>query len=445
LVVFPKGLPVNVNTENLSDTRRLLTVTIPAAQVAAAESEVLGTVARQARLPGFRPGKAPVDMVRRKFAREIAGDLEQRVLRLAYEEAIEKPKVPLYNLIDIHSGPVVIGADLEVKITLDLQPTFELPEYKGIPVTVPPTEVTDEMVEQAVTEMRRERAAFNVVERAANVGDYVKLSYIGSVDGTLITELAPEAKLWGTQNNTWEEAGATTELGVPEIVAGVVGLQAGDKATFTHAFAEDFEFEALRGKSATYEVEVAEVRERALPEFDEAFAKALGAESPEQVRTQVRGDLERRSRGQRREAEHRQIAEALSQRVDFPLPESAVEAETQRVMGDIMVRNMQRGVSEEELQSHKEEIHANARSAALVRSKINFILQRIAEKEAIKVTNDDISRAIMVQATQSRQRPDAIVKELQSNRERLQELQRSILLSKTMDFLSTTAVATPEA
>lgn len=436
---------MNVNTENLSDTRRLLTVTIPAEQVAAAESEVLTTVSRQARLPGFRPGKAPVDMVRRKFAREIAGDLEQRVLRLAYEEAIEKPKVPVFNLIDINAGNVAVGSEVEVKITLDLQPTFDLPEYKGIAVTVPSTDVTDEMVEQAISDMRRERAAFNVVERAANVGDYVKLSYTGSVEGKLITELAPEAKLWGTQNNTWEEAGATTELGVPEIVAGVVGLKAGDRATFTHAFGADVEFEALRGQTATYEVEVTEVRERTLPEFDEAFAKALGAESTEQVREQVRGDLERRSRGERREAEHRQIAEALSQRVDFPLPESALDAETQRVMGDIMVRNMQRGVSEEELQSHKEEIHANARSAALVRSKINFILQRIAEKESIKVTNDDISRAIMVQATQSRQRPDAIVKELQANRERLQELQRSILLSKTMDFLATNATATPEA
>lgn len=435
---------MNINAEDLSPTRRLLTVTLPADAVASTEREVLSAISKQVRLPGFRPGHAPVDMVRRRHAKDIASELEQRLVRKAYEGAVEKPKLAVYSVINVEPEAVVAGADATVKITVDLQPEFDLPEYKGIPVKVPATDVTDEQVEQAIEAMRRERAAYNVVERPAVVGDYVRLNYTGSVEGTLISELAPEAKVWGTQNGTWEEAGAETGLGVPAIVAGIVGLKAGDKATFTHEFAEDFEVEALRGKTGTYEVEIAEVRERVLPEFDEAFATSLGAESTDKVREQVRGDLERQRRIERREIEHRQVSEALGQKVMFNLPDSAVEQETNRVMGEIMIRNLQRGVSQEELESHKEEIHANARSAALVRTKVNFILLRIAEKENIKVSNDDLSRAIMMEATRTRQRPDAIVKELQADRDRLLDLQRSLLLSKTIDFVCDQAEATVE-
>jgi len=445
LVVFPQGTPVNVNVEELSPTRRQLAVTIPAEVVASTEREVLAAVSGQVRLPGFRPGKAPVDMVRRKYAKEIAEDLEQRLVRKAYQHAVEEPKLPVYATLEVEPGAILAGAELTVKITVDLRPEFELPEYKGIAVTVPPTTVTDEQVQEAIDAMRRERAAFNPVEREAQTGDYVRLSYTGTVEGGLIADLAPEAKLWGTQANTWEEAGATTELGVPAIVQGIVGLKAGDKATFTHEFGGEFEVEALRGKTGTYEVEVSEVRERVLPEFDEAFAKTLGAESIDKVREQVRGDLERQRGSERRDVEQRQIAEALTQRVNFELPESAVEDETQRIMGEIMIRNLQRGITEDDLEAHKEEIHANARTAAQARSKVNFILARIAEKEGIKVTNDDMSRAIMMEAARSRQRPDAIVKELQADRSRLQGLQRSLLLGKTMDFLCEQATATEQA
>lgn len=426
---------MKVTIEEVNNTRKKLHVTVPAAAIAQEETTLVQEFAKSVRLPGFRPGKAPVQMVKARHKKEVAAELNRKMVSKAYEEARKESKLDVFAVVDVEGGEFEPGKDGEVTLTVDLQPEFELPNYKGLEVQVAPVEVTDEEFEQTKNYILNQRAQYDVVESAAKQGDYVKLSYTGKVGDELIENIAPERKVFGTQTNTWEEAGAEEGIGVPAIVKGIVGLKAGDKSTVTEKFADDHEVEALRGKEGTYELEVHEVREKKLPELDEEFLKGFGVDSVEQWQTRIREDIKRQkeqhSDGQKRQ----QIVDQLAKAVEVELPQSAIEQERENILRDVVARNQQRGVTEEQLEAEKEKLFAQAGEDAIVRVKTQFILGRISDAEKIKVENEDIQRAILSQAMQLRVAPDELVKELQKDRNLLASLQRNVLLQKTLDFI----------
>jgi trigger factor len=426
---------VNIAVENISDTRKLLVVTVPAADMATEEKSVLGEIARQARLPGFRPGKAPTEMVRKRYAKEIDEELHRKVAGRAYEQAVKESQVNVFTVVNMEGPPFKRGEDAVVKFTVDVVAEFALPEYKGLPVQVAGSEVTDAEVEAAIKEICEQRAEYAVVERPAAAGDFVKLNYTGTLNGQTVAELAPEKPILGTQNGTWEEAGSAQAPGVRAIIDGIIGLKAGDKQDVTQAFAADFEVAALAGQTVSYALEVLEVREKRAAALDAALLKSLQCESVEQLRQRVREDLKSRKEQQAKAASREQVVKALTGAVEFPLPESAIENETQAVLRDYMERQMRQGVPEAEFEKNKDELFAGARQAATGRVKLTLMLLKIAEKESIKVDNEDLHKRIMQEAMMARQKPEQIVKRLQEDRQLLAQLQRAILHAKTLDFV----------
>jgi trigger factor len=155
-----------------------------------------------------------------------------------------------------------------------------------------------------------------------------------------------------------------------------------------------------------------------------------------ELRTKISENIENQKKQQNADGERQQITEELVKAVDFPVPESGVKSETEAVLRDFMQRNMQQGVSAEEFEKHKESLHEGASRAAHDRFKSRLILTKIAEKEKIKVENEDFSRMIMMEAQQSGQNPDKLVKELQKDQNRVNQMRRDIILGKTMDLLS---------
>jgi trigger factor len=426
---------VTIAVENISDTRKELVVTVPAADMAAEERAVLGEIAQQARLPGFRPGKAPAEMVRKRYAKEIDEELHRKVAGKAYEAAVKDSKVNVFTVVKMEGPPFKPGEDAVVKFTVDVVAEFALPEYKGLPVQASGTEVTDADVEAAIKELREARADYAVVERAAAAGDFVKLNYSGTLNGKPIAEIAPERTILGTQNGTWEEAAAAQAPGVRAVIDGVVGMKAGDKKEVTQVFAADFEVPALAGQTGAYALEVLEVREKRPAALDETLLKSLQCETVEQLQQRVRDDLKSRKEQQAQAASREQVVKALTGGVEFPLPESAVESETQQVLRDYMERQMRQGVPEAEFEKRKDELFAGARQAAASRVKLNLMLLKIAEKEGIKVENEDLHKRILQEAMMARQRPEQLVKRLQEDRQLLAQLQRAILHAKTLDFV----------
>lgn len=427
---------MNIQVNDLSETRKSLVITLDPSEVAAEHQAVIGEYTKLARLPGFRPGKAPAAMVEKRFGKEIADEFKQKVVGRAYRSALEDKKLDVINVVNVEEGKIEVASPAAVTITVDVRPDFKLPEYTGLPTQVEPSEATDTEVDNVIEQLRAERADFKVAERAAQKGDYVKLAYEGSVDGKPIAELAPDKQIYGKVPQTWEEVEGAQEGVIPGLGRQLGGLKTGEKKTVEISFPAEFPpASALAGKKASYAVEVQEIRERILPPLDEAFFKEQKVDDLAGLKNQVRTNVKMQKEYQNRAAQRRQVTDALAAKVDFPVPQSLVDAETQGVLRQFIEENMRRGVAEEQFEKDKKELFEGARKAATNRVKLQFVLAKIAEAEKLAVTEADIDNFIYREAMRTNQKPEKLVKELTRDRDQLRSVQQSIIFDKAVDFL----------
>jgi trigger factor len=442
---------VKTDVQDINETRKTITVSVAATEIASIEASLIKEFMRDAKIPGFRPGKAPQNMIRMRYAKELKSELSQRVVSKAHQEGVAKSDFEIFGVVDLNEGEIAVGSDANITFTVDVLQAFEVPTYEGLKVTNEPTEATAEDVEKMFEQLLSQRAEFNVAEKAANKGDYVRCSYEGKIGDELVADLVPETPMYGTQKVTWEEAGAEGSPGVQAIVDGVVGMQAGDEKEVSMEFAEDFKPEALAGKTAVYSLKAEEVREKVMPAMDDAFFASMQVKDEAELRERISENIEGQKKEKNSNAERQQITEQLLASVEFAIPESGIESETEAVLRDFMQRNMQQGASEADFEAHKEQLHEGASKAAHDRLKSRLILSKIAEKEKVQAENDDFSRMIMMQAQQSGEKPEKIVKEIQKDQSRINNMRSEILLGKTMDLIldkaerETVAAATAEA
>jgi trigger factor len=434
---------VNIQVNDLSETRKSIVITLDQSEVAAEHQKVVGEYTRQARLPGFRPGKAPAAMVAKRFGKEITDEFKQKVVAAAYRGMIDEKKLDVLNVVNVEEGAIEPGLSAAVTITIDVRPEFKLPEYTGLPTEVEATDVADAEVEKVIEGLRSERADFKVADRPAQKGDYVKLAYEGTVEGKPIAELAPDKQVYAKVPQTWEEVEGAQEGVIPGLGRQLNGVKAGDKKSVEISFPAEFApVPALAGKSATYAVDVQEVRERVLPPLDAEFFKAQKVDDLDGLKNQVRTNLKMQKEYQNRAGQRRQVTDALAAKMDFPVPQSLVDAETQGVLRQFIEENMRRGVASEQFEKDKKELFEGARKAATNRVKLQFVLAKIAEAEKITVTESDIDGFIYREAMRTNQKPDKLVKELTKDREQLRSVQQSIIFDKSVDFLVSKATVT---
>lgn len=405
---------------------------------------MLAEYIKHARIPGFRPGKAPANLVTRQFGKGIVDEFKQRVTGKAYRDGLKESKLDALNVTAIDgSDAVAQDAAATFTFTVDIRPAFDLPEYSGLPTEIAPVEPNDADVEAMIDGLRSERAEFKVSTEPAKKGDYVKLAYEGSIDGKPVAEIVPDKQIYGKVPQTWEEVEGEHEGVIPGLGKHLAGMKGGDKKTVEINFPAAFEAApALAGKTAGYAIEVQEIRTRELPALDEAFFKSQQVASLDELKTKVRGDLKARKEYENRQRQRGQIQDALSAQVDIEPPLSLVEEETQSVLRNVIGENMRRGVPEEEFEKHKKELYDNAKVAAEKRVKTRLILAKIAEQEKIEVSEADIDAFIYREAMMSRTSPEKLVKELTGNRDRLRAVQQSIIFDKTLDLLVSKATVT---
>jgi len=425
---------VKTDLQDVTDTRKTLAVTLEANEVEAEEKGLLDQFSKMAKIPGFRPGKAPLSIVRQKYAKDIAGELKQRVMAKAYQDGSKDAKVELVNVIDVQDGEIVAGQDMVVTFTIDVRPEFTVENFKGLELQGLSEAVEDKDIDESIDGIRKEKAEFSPVEREAAEGDYVKFSHEGSIDGTPISEIVADKPIYAKMPQTWEEIGSDQGL-IPGLGDQLQGLKTGDKSDLEVEFPADFTVEELQGKKAVYSVEILEVRERKLPEMDDAFFEAQQVKNLDELKERVKGWIEGQKKQERKADLRRQVSEKLTASVDFSLPESLVEAETENSMRQVVMENMQRGVAEDQLEANKEDIHAQSRQTAESRVKLQLILSQIAEKESVEVSDQDMSQFVFSQAYQSGQKPDQFVKELKKDQNRLRMAQQSVLFDKTLEML----------
>jgi len=436
---------VNTDVKEQSATRSNVTVEFDATEVNKKRQSLVKEFSKQVKIPGFRPGKVPVNLIEKRHAKDIENELNRALINEAYKDGLQKTEIDVFAVVDVEDGEFSVENGGKVTFIVDVTPKFELPEYKGIAIESDKAEVSEDDVDQAIKMILSERAEFKVAEKEAVKGDYVKCSYEGKVGRKLISEIAPEQSILGTQKNTWEEVGSPDAPGVSSIVEGLEGMKAGDSKKIEHTFAKDHAVEELAGKKATYTVEVHEVREKILPEINEEFLKSVNAESEEQLRTRVKDSLVGRKKqeiyGQQRQA----VADFLRTSVDFDIPQSAFDQEKNAILEDFARHNLQRGMSKEQMEEELAKNVDQIDSTAKDRVKIDLIMGKIAEAEKIKVEQEDLSQLLYQQAMQTGVQIDKLVQELKKDQERLNSLRQSALFNKTIQFLVDNAKVTEKA
>jgi len=423
---------VNVSVENLAPCKKLMRVEIEVQKVNETFDSVTKEFQKEANLPGFRPGKAPREMVLRKYTKDIEAEAKRKLISEAYKKAVDEQKLEVLGYPDIEEIQFSRGQPLQFAATIETAPEFELPEYKGIPVKREARTVTDEDIARALDVLRQPQTTFKTAERPAQTGDIVVVNYSGTCDGKPVTDIAPTAKGLNEQKNFWVEIGATAFI--PGFAEQLLGAKAGDKKTVTVEFPADFVTPELAGKKAIYDVEVTEVKEKVLPVLDDAFAKTYGAEDLEKLRAGVRRDLENELNLKQNRNIRNQLVRSLLNRVAFELPESAVAQETRNVVYDIVQENAKRGVSRDTIEKQKEQIYSAANQGAKERVKVAFLLQKIAEKEDIKVSQQEIAQRINQLAATYQIPADKFLKDLQK-RNGLIEIYDQIMNEKVLDLL----------
>lgn len=427
---------MNVTVENLAPCKKLVRVEVEVEKVNETFDAVTNDFRKQANLPGFRPGKAPKEMVVRKYDKDIMDEVRRKLISESYRKAVEEQKLDVLGRPDIEEIQFSRGQPLQFAATIETAPDFQLPDYKGLLVTREARVVTDTDVEKALDVLREQRVNFNTVDRPLQAGEIAVVNYTGTCEGKPITDIAPTAKGLTEKKNFWVEA--TPNSFIPGFADQLVGAKAGDKRTVNVDFPADFVTPQLAGKKGVYEVEVVEVKEKVLPPLDDALAKTYDAESVEKLREGVRRDLENELNHKQSKTVRNQLVRTLLDRVSFELPASAVANETRNVVFDIVQENAKRGVSRDIIEQQKEQIYSAATHGAKERVKVAFLMQKIAEKEDIKVSQEEIARRVQFLAGLYQIPADKFLKDLQK-RNGLIEVYDQLMNEKVIDMLQQNA------
>ena len=427
---------MNVTVENLAPCKKLLRVEVDAKAVDEAFDAVTKDFQKQASLPGFRPGKAPRAMVLKKYEPDIKDEVKRKLIGDSYRKALDEKKIAVIGYPDIEEIQFGRGQTLQFAATIETAPEFQLPEYKGLPARREAKSVTVADVDRAIELLARQHTKFETVARELRLGDVAVVNYTGTCDGKPITDTAPTAKGLTEQKNFWVDA--ASDSFIPGFADQLIGAKAGDKRTVNVNFPADFVTKQLAGKKGVYEIEVVEVKEKVLPPIDDAFAKKYDAENLPKLREGVQRDLENELKYSQAKAVRGQIIRALLTATNFDLPETAVAHETRNVVYDIVRENSQRGVARDLIEKQKDEIYSAAAQSAKERVKLSFLIQRIAEKEGIQVSQDEVLKRVQSLAMAYQIPLEKFLKDLQK-RNGVPELYDQIAHEKVLAFLEQNA------
>src|SRR6266513_4761479 len=396
---------------------------------------IVNSFARFAKIPGYRPGKAPRTVIDKRFRKEIQDELTKKLVSKSYHEAIVQEQLRVASLTNIEEIEFGEDKSMRFRATVVTAPEFELPDYKNIPVQLPDTKVSEAEVEAAIERLRDQSADFvDVPERALQMGDFAVLDFEGSIESKPISEIAPQASqnLHGGKK-FWLHLAAENFL--PKFCEQLVEQKRDETRLVIVNFPEDFAVKEVAGKKADYTVTLREIKEKVLPALDDAFVnKVVAGKTLVDLRHLIEHDLGHEKEHGVERAKETQIVKYLHERTQLDLPPALLQNETRRALAELVQRNRERGVTDDMLKEKEKELIDASAGMAGHRLKTNFILHRIAERENVQVTKEDLDLRIKQEAARYDISPDKMRKELQQ-RNALDDLAEQLLLGKTLDFL----------
>ncbi len=415
------------------DIKREISVEIPAAEVARETELQIQRYQKSARLPGFRAGHVPASIIKQRFGDSLKNDVAEALIPKYFRREAEKlGLIPVSQprVTDLHMHD---GEPLTFKASFEVLPEIQVEGYKELRADKPEIAVTDEEVEQALASVREQHATYTTVEgRALAEGDFAQASMDGKPkDGADVAEA--KANPVHMDDVLIEIGGKNT---VPEFTQHLTGASSGDERTFDVSYPEDAPDKRLAGKTFVYTVKVNGIKQKGLPELNDDFAKELGEfTSLDQVRKQIRDNMEAEKRHTAEHAAKDKLVVELVKRNDFEVPESLVDRQIDLRLERGLRALAAQGMKMEDLKKMDlPRLRAGQREQAVHDVKSSLLLERIADLEKIEVSDEEVNRELEALARQSKQTSEAVRARLTEDGG-LDRIRNRIRSEKTLEFL----------
>jgi len=400
-------------TEKKSEgVERLLQIEVPADEVRRAEEKAVTRYATRARIPGFRPGKAPPAMIRQRFGEAIRAEAVDSLIQEAYKKVVADTEVKLAAQPHVHDVKFADGEPLTFELHLEVHPKVELPRTQGFRVTRTERPVTDEPVHEQIDSMREHKATWSPVETKPAEQDMVTVELATAEDDGEI----PEGKEY------------RIILGAGQAIAGIeeliMGLEPGATAEQPVKWPDDFPDETQRSKTKKVRVTLRDVKRKALPELDDSFAREIGDfESVDALRTVVRGDLEAEAKREADADVRQKLIDEIIGANPFDVPPSWVRQMVQAYMEAYQVPEAER-----------EQFQARFRSVAERQVRRDLIIDALAERENLASTEGELDDHVTELAARRGTDPGQLYASLQKAG-RLKEIERGLTEDKVFTWL----------
>ena len=429
---------MQVTETNSDGLKHEFKIVIPAGDIAERIDKRLTEIGRQTRLPGFRPGKAPMSVLKTRFLPHVRGEVVQDVVNQAADETLKdrnlrpalQPKVEITAFDD--------GKDLEYTLAVEALPEIEPMDFTTIALERWKPEIPDSEVDEALKRLAQRQRKDEPVERAPEKGDLVVIDFKGEVDGKEFPGGAA--------------TGYRLELGSGGFIPGfedqLVGAKAGEERSVAVTFPADYGAADLAGKPATFAVIVKEVRAFQDQPVDDTLATAMGMENLAELRQMVREQSEREYAGLARQRLKRQLLDQLAGHHDFPVPPGMVDGEFDTIWKQYEFqrdRAKESGVTDYNDGKSEDEVRAEFRKMAERRVRLGLLLSEVAKRHNISVTQDEINQALVAEARRFPGQERKVVEYYRNEPGAIEGLRAPILENKVVDHILGTAKVSERA
>jgi trigger factor len=400
-------------------------ITIPGEEVRSETTRVLADLQKKIKLPGFRPGKVPTEMIRKRFPADVQEEVLKKLIPRFLQQKFDEDHLDVVgtpNVKDVHFHE---GEDVHFKAEFEVAPQIELGQYTDIEVVYSEPEVKEEEIEQRLSAIRDQKADYvNVDPRPLEDGDFavVSLESTEPVDGKPIRN--EETMLHIGDPDT-----------MPEFSENLRGASPGDTREFSVTYPEEFAQTKLAGKTVPFRAEVKGIRRKELPELNDEFAQDVGDfQNLEELHDAVRRAIHAEKEYTAQAAAKNQLIEKLVEAHDFPVPEAYIERQIQILVESRLRELASHGVDPRSLNLDWEKIQETQRERAVRDVKASLLLDRIGDRESISATNDEVDQEVQRIARQQREPVAAVRMRLEKERE-LGRIAGRIRTDKTLSFL----------
>jgi trigger factor len=425
---------------DVSDTKKNLVVEIPSTIVDAEIDKVSRDYSRAARIPGFRPGKVPPKVVRQRFRDQILHDVAHGLIPRAVDEALRERGVEPVDTPDIRDVVVEEGQPLKFTATFETVPPIDPGNYSGITLRQKAVSVEDAAVDQALEQLRDRAARYEPVEdRGIEQGDSVLMDLIRTAavpPKEEATDDDPEEQTDRHENITVDIGGRANPPGFDRELS---GLSTGDTKSFDVQYPGDYSISELAGTTVKYDVTIKAIRKRVVPDLDDELAKDLGEfDSLAALRTRVRADLEHEAKHEVEREVRADLLKQLASRVDFDVPAALVDREIDRRVEEFVRRLIEQQIDPMRTNINWEEFRERQKDAASEAVKSALVLDEVARREGITVTEDEVEAEVQRYAERSGRSAAAVRARLEKEGG-LGRLHAGLRREKAVNFLLTKA------